>query len=779
MDEPLTAPLAQAREPSGASSPSRRPLAAPWQCGSRRLTLRRRFNDKELDAARILEKYDKDSNGLLNVGELKVLLQDYSEGELVSQADVDYIMRVADVDHDNGISKGELLHGLKAWYALKNLPKAVDLALQERSLSEGALPTMEAMRELLQEVNESQPVALEEAEQVRSAALALGATEELATADQLRGAVADWYLQIEREDSTAGQLGKKSVQSSVRRLSALAKGEFEVTTHTMVAGGVLLALVGILLPVLEILVAQGQDVHMTLYCEHPDMYATLRTTGCLTLGLSTSVVVACVAAVLDVNLVKMLFGGLAGILLIVISTMEVYGILHVSSSTSARCGLGLWTTCYFVYCVFPLCTVVFLFFGLPCLLMKEYFRHRAIDRGLTRSSRRPRSPHLAQSMDVAVEKLREAEQWQSGAQRLALRKKFNTQEIDAVKIIRRYDKDGSGVLEAEELQQLLRDYNGRQPVSPEDLDYVMMVSDLDRDDTISKDEVMYGLRVWYAFRNMPKEVGLAFTKHQIHDGPLPPVEDLGKLLTTLNESQPVTEEEATYVRRVCLALGGSEEHITAAQLRRAVATWYLHIKRPETSKVDLMRKSFSDVQHRVTNVREHAKRLYRGDVDYHAMSSLMFLGILVFVALLQPLLDLLVATGFPSPAMCEYPELSSKLWWTGVMTLVVTIAAMGFALVAASTKISFTVKRVVGIVFGALLVILLSMEVFGLLYSISSTAARCGAVLWTFCHFTYVVVPVLTLAVLCCGMPCLFFVEYFDNEAVDDGLGGVEGQAQA
>eukprot|EP00415_Alexandrium_ostenfeldii_P001667 UN1667 len=186
-----------------------------------------------------------------------------------------------------------------------------------------------------------------------------------------------------------------------------------------------------------------------------------------------------------------------------------------------------------------------------------------------------------------------------------------------------------------------------------------------------------------------------------------------------------------------------------------------------------MQKSFHDVGDKMANVREHAKRVYHGDIDYHSMSALVLIGVALFVALLHPLLELLVSTGFPSPATCEYPELSSKLWWTGIMTLTVTIASMGCGMVAANDKIPTVAKRIALGIFGVLLTVLLAMEVFGLLYAISSTAARCGVVLWTFCHFTYVVVPLLAICMLCCGMPCLFFVEYFDNVTVDGGLDGV------
>mmetsp|Transcript_3652 Transcript_3652/g.10027 ORF Transcript_3652/g.10027 Transcript_3652/m.10027 type:complete len:781 (-) Transcript_3652:104-2446(-) len=767
----------------------RRPVSARWQCGPRRLELRQRFNTNELDGARIIEKYDADNSGALEVGELKALVQDYSQGNLVTQADVEYLLKVADANKDGVVSRGEVLHGLKAWFALRNLPKQADLALKEHGFGDGPLPTAEALRNFLVVANESQPVTLAEAQQVRSMALNLGATHEHVTFEQMRGAVAEWYLQIERDETAMADLGRKTLEGSLRKVAGFLRGEYELAPRTVRAGGCVLVLVGIIVPLLEIVVAQISASEQEYQCQHPHMNLKLRTTGCLTLAMTAAIACAVVAAAKDVQIAKLGFGGVAGILLVVLLTMEVYGMMDVNSSTSVRCGHVLWGMCYLVYCLFPFCTMVFVIFGMPCLFMQEYLHTKALDqrltagarRGLLRSSfdssassERGASGSGGMGPNIAVERLPEAEMWRCGEQRLALRKQFNAKEIDASKLMRKYDKDSSGVLEADELQQLLSDCNGHKPVSPEDLEYVLRVSDLDRDECISKDEVLYGVRVWYAFSHMPKAVGEAFTKHNVHDGPMLPLESMAEFLATLNESQPVTDEEVAYVRTVGMALGGSEEHVTVGQMRRAVATWYLHIKRPETSRSDLMRKSFSDLQHKLANVKEHARRAYHGEIDYHSTSSLAFVGTAVFIVLVQPLLELLVASGFPSTHTCEYPELSTKLWWTGIVTLSVAVGAAGCGFAAVSEKLSLLAKKIVYVAFALLSTLFMTMECFGLMYSLSSTVTRCGLVLWTFCHFTYVMLPLLTLFAICCGIPGLFFVEYFDNSSVDGGLDGFE-----
>merc|ERR1712232_251453 len=118
----------------------------------------------------------------------------------------------------------------------------------------------------------------------------------------------------------------------------------------------------------------------------------------------------------------------------------------------------------------------------------------------------------------------EAAQWQCGQQRMLLRRKFNVHEIDATKLVRNYDIDGNKVLEPEELRLLLQDYNGGRPAKDDELWYIMRVADKNHDECISQGEVLFALRAWFAFNNMPKSVGAAFNKYQVGNHALPSME---------------------------------------------------------------------------------------------------------------------------------------------------------------------------------------------------------------------------------------------------------------
>merc|ERR1711963_652252 len=115
---------------------------------------------------------------------------------------------------------------------------------------------------------------------------------------------------------------------------------------------------------------------------------------------------------------------------------------------------------------------------------------------------------------------------------------------------------------------------------------------------------------------MSKSVSEIFSKYRVGIGPMPSVENLAAILLELNDSLQVTQEEVTYVREVALSLGACEESASISDMRRAIAAWYLHIRRGETTKTELIQKMFEDTKGRLANMQEYAKQIYRGDLDY-------------------------------------------------------------------------------------------------------------------------------------------------------------------
>jgi len=202
--------------------PSMLPPPAPrWACGQQRQELRDAFNTLEINAVQILRTYDFDNSGALDVKELKPLLQDYSARDKpVSDADVSYVMMIADKNHDEKIDQHEILYGLRAWHAWNHMPMSVGTAFTRYKIGQGfPLPSVQAMQQVMLTLNEHQPVEIEEVEHARSLAMSLGATDERATTDQMRKAIAAWYINIERAETPAGSLVNVSLQDAQNQVT--------------------------------------------------------------------------------------------------------------------------------------------------------------------------------------------------------------------------------------------------------------------------------------------------------------------------------------------------------------------------------------------------------------------------------------------------------------------------------------------------------------------------------------------------------------------------------
>merc|ERR1711937_955346 len=167
-------------------------------------------------------------------------------------------------------------------------------------------------------------------------------------------------------------------------------------------------------------------------------------------------------------------------------------------------------------------------------------------------------------------------------------------------------------------------------------------------------------------------------------------------MEVLNESQPVSEEEAAYVRQMALHLGASEDRATLVQMRKALAPWYINVERGETSGAQLAMQAVSDVRHKLA----HAESL----------SEITPLALLFsFVA--QPLFALLIASYFGSPYQCEHPHLANLLWWSGVFTLV--FAACWLCTWIAYYKDIERLKSVSVALARAVTIVVMLLELFG------------------------------------------------------------------
>lgn len=369
---------------------------------------------------------------------------------------------------------------------------------------------------------------------------------------------------------------------------------------------------------------------------------------------------------------------------------------------------------------------------------------------------------------------RELAKWQTGGQRLALRQHFNVKEIHVADIVRRYDIDRSRVLEPGEVRRLLQDYNGGRPPREEELGFIMKIADKNHDQRISQEEVMFALRTWYAFNHMPKSVGHALGKYGFGGGPLPSTQAMQRFLLTLNEQQPVSEEEAAFVRAVAAHLSGSEGYVSLEHLRQAVAAWYLNVERGDTPQVELLGKAVADAHSRVFGAVQlkNVTLLFKGDCDYTARGTLG-LGVVMLVVLVAlPCLEILMANSFPSSWKCEYPHLSSLVWGTGVLGLLLALAVFG-AIAATHFKMG-QVQVFLWVFAASVSAILVAVTMMGASNVLYSSGARCGLAIWHFAHLVWIEVPFLVLTFMFCGLPVLYFYfgsqEFIKNQKLDASL---------
>merc|ERR1740123_1116242 len=321
-----------------------------------------------------------------------------------------------------------------------------------------------------------------------------------------------------------------------------------------------------------------------------------------------------------------------------------------------------------------------------------------------------------------------------------------------------------------ELERLLQDLNGDKP-RDEELAFVTRVVDKNSNQSLTLPEVLIGLRALFTLQHLPESVGLIMSKYNIGHGPLRP-EELQKCLLALNEQQPVTGEEVNHVRRTALSFGGSEEDVSLESVRQAIAVWYLHIERGSTDHGVLLGKSTKDAHERVV-ARGQLRQLLAGDCSIGDRGAVVFPVVFVLFLIVLPLFEIAMASWFPTTLDCEHPHLSLLLRSNGVLGLLLA-ASLGGALLAARYQFRQDTRTFLWGFAGTLMTFIVICTGLGATNVLWSSSARCGPPLWHFAHLVWIEVPVLLLALACCGLPILYLGtgsrEMLKNRDLDDSL---------
>jgi len=393
-----------------------------------------------------------------------------------------------------------------------------------------------------------------------------------------------------------------------------------------------------------------------------------------------------------------------------------------------------------------------------------------------------------------------------GFQRLKLRARFNLQEISAMKLMAKYDKDRSGALEREELLRLLTDYNEGAHPTAEDVDYILKITGKDLDRSISVDEVLFALKVWYAYQHLPPSVTAGLRRHGAIGAPLLPEHAMQDLLQTLNDRVFVPLEEARWVRHMALLLGASELSVTSEQLHQAIAVWYLHIEREKTDDMQLaiqtaqdMQRSMAGITGRVIQVAESANIKSETDLESHRsmtmtppespsssylmgapkekaqplqVSDALLVGSLGGLVIVFGLWMVLIAFIHTVPTDCEH-DLAGLLRWKGFLTVLLGALVVALVVAAPSRKNSESSARLFGAIYVSFLVVLLLnvlQAILGFFLTMTVSVDMCSSYVYVVDWWIFLGIPLFIPPVFCCMCISCGVLTMAHNLSIDQGL---------
>lgn len=357
--------------------------------------------------------------------------------------------------------------------------------------------------------------------------------------------------------------------------------------------------------------------------------------------------------------------------------------------------------------------------------------------------------------------------WQVGKDRLRLRQAFNREEISTTKIMKEYDVDGNGVLEKDEIHNMLQNYQTwkRKPTDDE-FEMLMAVADTDEDEMIETNEVIYALKVWYAYTRMPRSANRVITS--ISGMHVPSTDILKTALTTMNENYPVGEEEVAHVRLCAQFLAGTTTKVDLAQMRMAVATWYLNVERSATPQAHIINHAVKSAHEKVRGA-SPIVRMLKGQCD---IFTLITSAVAVFAFVIMPCLEITVARKFPVMVYrCHMPLIDNVLEWTGYLTWFWLAVYIVFAIVweydwcPASSAKFYT-----GAALGFATFICVLNWAFGVYNTLEATAGGCGIILYQTCTLTFMGLPAMCLMFGFCGLPCLYCAEIMYHQRLEEDL---------
>lgn len=149
-------------------------------------------------------------------------------------------------------------------------------------------------------------------------------------------------------------------------------------------------------------------------------------------------------------------------------------------------------------------------------------------------------------------------------------------------LVKKYDEDGSGKLEVDDLKRLLTDLNYGRPVSDDEVRFILSATDIDKDGAIYSGEIQFLVMIWNTYaRSLPEIDSLMETYDVNQDGRLDRTE-VRAMLTHLNDGKKVREDEVDFVLEEAGLL--SDGVIAKPEVKRAIRAWYSAVEVKQQSK---------------------------------------------------------------------------------------------------------------------------------------------------------------------------------------------------
>lgn len=163
-----------------------------------------------------------------------------------------------------------------------------------------------------------------------------------------------------------------------------------------------------------------------------------------------------------------------------------------------------------------------------------------------------------------------------GKERAKQMQQSAAQRREITKVMVKYDDNRDGKLGRDELKCMMQDIaKGKKdckPPSEEDVDDLLKMTDTSEDGSIDLDEVKWALELWQNYCSTMPKVEPYFLKYDKDRSGALDREELKKLLTELNDPEPVDDEELDEVMRDAEKTGDGD--IGRLELQLALTIWY-------------------------------------------------------------------------------------------------------------------------------------------------------------------------------------------------------------